>query len=112
MGVRRSDALRELESADVGLHELACLAGFGDDDVKAGSCSTSLETSSKSCQRPQVILKLWRTSEAGRFEAFRLGPGTQANTVYKSHCTWNHMRAHDSPNLTLCKSHQSTRFHL
>ena len=81
MGVRRSDALRELELADVGLHELACLALFDDDNVKAGSCSTSLETSSKSCQRPQVILKLWRTSEAGRFEAFRLGPGTQAGQL-------------------------------
>jgi hypothetical protein len=80
MGVRRSDALRELESVDVGLHELACLALFDDDDVKAGSCSTSLETSSKSCQRPQVILQLW-TSEAGRCEAFRLGPDTQGGQL-------------------------------
>ena len=81
MEVRCSDAWSELKTLDVGMHELARFAGFDDDIVEAGSFSTSLETSSKSCQCLQDLLQLWKTNEEGRREAFRLGPDTQGGQL-------------------------------
>ena len=83
-------AWSELETPDAALHELARLAALDDGDVEAGSCSTSLETSSKSCQCLQDLLRLLKTNAEGYRKAFRLAPDSQGGQLSLRLCvSWN-----------------------
>ena len=75
----------ELKTLDGVLHELAEDLKLSDDNVKAGSCSASHETLSKSCQRPQIMIDLLTNGPIGSNEMLRIASDSQGGQALIVH---------------------------